>query len=64
MHVSVDTTKCDSQGVCTTECPEVFELDDDDELVILQVRPPESLRPKVEAAVRKCPKNAISVLAD
>jgi ferredoxin len=41
--------------------PEVFEVRDDDNLYILQEEPPESLRSKVEEAVRMCPKQAISL---
>jgi ferredoxin len=41
--------------------PEVFEVRDDDNLYVLQEEPPEELRPKVEEAVRRCPKQAISL---
>jgi ferredoxin len=41
--------------------PEVFEVRDDDLLYVLDENPPEELRAKVEAAVRTCPKNAISI---
>jgi ferredoxin len=41
--------------------PEVFELQDDDTLMILQETPDESLRPKVVDAVRACPKQAITL---
>jgi ferredoxin len=41
--------------------PEVFEVDDDDNLNLLQEEPPEDLRPKVEEAVRRCPKQALSI---
>ena len=41
--------------------PEVFEVRDDDLLYVLNDNPPEELREKVEAAVRTCPKNAISI---
>jgi ferredoxin len=41
--------------------PEVFEVDDDDNLNLLQEEPPEELRPKVEEAVRRCPKQALSL---
>jgi ferredoxin len=44
--------------------PEVFEVRDDDNLYILQERPPESLRAKVDSAVRSCPKQAISIEED
>jgi ferredoxin len=61
VKVSVNWGLCDSQGVCTVNCPEVFYLDDNDELQLLMEEPPDELRPKVEAAVRKCPKAAISL---
>jgi ferredoxin len=41
--------------------PEVFEVRDDDFLYILMEEPPEDLRPKVEEAVRRCPKQAITL---
>jgi ferredoxin len=39
----------------------VFELQEDDTLLIKNESPPESLRAKVEEAVRRCPRQAISV---
>ena len=41
--------------------PEVFELDDDDNLQLLQEQPAEELRAKVEKAVRMCPKAALKL---
>jgi len=41
--------------------PEVFLVDDDDNLQILQENPPDELRVKVEEAVRMCPKQAITL---
>jgi ferredoxin len=41
--------------------PEVFELQDDDTLLILKETPDESLRDKVKNAVHACPKMAISL---
>jgi ferredoxin len=43
------------------EAPEVFWVGEDGQLKILQERPPESLRPKIELAVRYCPTGAISL---
>ena len=45
-------------------CPEVFRVEEDDTLTILIERPPESLRAKVEEAVRLCPRQAISLVED
>jgi ferredoxin len=41
--------------------PEVFEVRDDDFLYVLQENPPEELRAKVEEAVQRCPKQAITL---
>ena len=64
MKVVVDYVLCESNAVCMGLAPEVFEVRDDDNLYILQERPPETLRAKVESAVRSCPKQAISIEAD
>jgi ferredoxin len=44
--------------------PEVFEVRADDRLHVLQEQPPESLRAKVQKAVRLCPKQALSIVED
>jgi ferredoxin len=61
MRVVVDFDLCESNAVCMGVAPEVFEVRDDDFLYVLQEEPDESLRPKVEEAVRRCPKQAISL---
>ncbi|GAB3495437.1 ferredoxin [Nocardiopsis coralliicola] len=61
MRVSADFDLCESNAVCMGVLPEVFEVRDDDFLYILQEEPDESLRPKVEEAVRMCPKQALTV---
>ncbi len=61
MRVVVDFDLCESNALCMQEAPEVFEVRDDDFLYLLQEEPDESLRPKIEAAVRRCPKQAISI---
>jgi ferredoxin len=61
MRVVVDYDLCESNAICMAVAPEVFEVDDDDNLNLLQDEPPEDLRPKVEEAVRRCPKQALSI---
>jgi ferredoxin len=61
VHIDVDWDLCESNGLCQLAAPEVFKLQDDDNLDILQADPDESLRDKVEEAVRNCPKRAISL---
>ena len=61
MKVVVDFDKCNSNAVCQVAAPEVFEVREDNFLYILDENPPESLRAKVEAAVRGCPTKAIQL---
>jgi ferredoxin len=61
MKIVVDYDLCESNAVCMGIAPEVFEVRDDDNLYLLQEEPDESLRPKMEEAVRRCPKQAISI---
>jgi len=59
--VVVDFDRCESNAVCMGIAPEVFEVRDDNYLYLLQEEPPDSLREKVEKAVRDCPTQAISI---
>ncbi|MDY7102059.1 MAG: ferredoxin [Actinomycetota bacterium] len=61
MRVVVDFDLCESNAICMQVAPEVFEVRDDDFLYVLQEEPPEDLRPKVQEAVDRCPKQAISI---
>jgi ferredoxin len=64
VKIVVDYDLCESNAVCMDVEPSVFEVDDNDELQILDEHPDESLRPKMEEAVRRCPKQAISIQED
>ena len=61
MKVVVDYDLCESNAVCMAVAPEVFEVRDDDFLYVLDEHPPEELRSKVEEAIRRCPKQALSL---
>ena len=61
MKIVVDFDRCASNAVCMSVLPEVFEVRDDGFLYILDESPPESLRGKLEEAVRTCPTQAISI---
>ena len=61
MRVVVDFDLCESNALCMGLAPQVFEVRDDDLLYVLDENPSEELREQVEAAVRTCPKNAISI---
>lgn len=59
MRVVVDYDLCESNGVCEALAPDVFEVGEDDNLYLLQEEPPEDRRADVEAAVDRCPKQAL-----
>ena len=61
MKIVVDFDKCQSNALCMSAAPEVFEVRDDGYLYILQENPGEELRAKVEEAVRLCPTQAITI---
>lgn len=61
MRVVVDFDLCEANGICMEVAPEVFQLDEDDKLHVRVERPAPALRAKVEAAVRRCPRQAISI---
>ena len=61
MRVKVDWDFCQGHGVCCEEAPEVFKLNEDGELELLQEEPDESLKPKLEKAVKYCPTRAIAL---
>ena len=62
MKVAVDFDLCEANAKCMMVCPEIFYVDDEDFLHIKQETFDESLRAKVEEAVRLCPRQAISIV--
>jgi ferredoxin len=64
MRVRVDPLVCEANGVCVGLAPEVFDLDDDDELQVIQPEPPGELADRVRHAVRSCPKAALILEED
>ncbi|MFI6919511.1 ferredoxin [Nonomuraea spiralis] len=61
MKVKVDELVCEANAVCMGLAPEVFDLDDDDQLHILLPEPPPEMQDRVRSAVRSCPKAALSL---
>ncbi len=64
LKIVVDFDQCESNGVCVKIAPELFRLDDQDFLEILDEHPPEALREKAEKAAARCPKRAISLVEE
>lgn len=61
MKIVINYDLCEANAICMGIAPEVFEVRDDDNLYLLDEEPGEALRDKMEEAVRRCPKQAISI---
>jgi ferredoxin len=61
MKLTVDRSRCEGHAVCALEAPELFDLDDAGDLVILEAHPPEAQRAVAQNAVDACPTQALSV---
>jgi ferredoxin len=59
--IEVDWGLCESNGVCMGVIPEVFQLEDDDTLTLLQEEVTPDNEELVLEAVRQCPRQAISI---
>jgi ferredoxin len=60
--IDVDWGLCESNGVCMGIIPEVFRLEDDDTLTVLQEDVTPENEEQVREAVRQCPRQAISIV--
>ncbi len=61
MRVTVDRDVCEANAVCAGLVPELFAVDDDDNLHILMAEVPAGLADAVRHAVRSCPKAALTL---
>lgn len=61
MKITVDFDRCQSNALCMSAAPEVFEVRDDGFLYILVEEPGEEHRARVEEAARLCPTQAITL---
>jgi ferredoxin len=62
MKVKADFDLCESNAICVGIAPDVFEVDDDDYLQILQEDVTDENRARIEQAVASCPKAALSIV--
>lgn len=63
MKIIPDWDLCESNGVCVSIAPEVFDLDDDDNLQIDESAAPAVIE-KVRQAVAGCPRSALTLQED
>jgi ferredoxin len=61
MRILVDYDLCEANGVCVKAAPDVFRVDDTDKLHLLVVAPVAEQMERVNLAVRRCPRRALSL---
>jgi ferredoxin len=61
MRIVVTWPLCDGNGLCAREAPNLLRVDDQDQLHVLQETFGEEDRQRAQAAVRVCPKAALSI---
>jgi ferredoxin len=62
VKVVVDPDSCEANAVCVGIIPEVFDLDDDDNLHILRPDVTPDVEDRVRQAVASCPKAALKIV--
>jgi ferredoxin len=63
VRIVVDRDLCQGHGVCESEAGAVFTVSKN-AVVVLDDTPPEALRAQVEAAVKFCPTQALTIQED
>ncbi|WP_194817103.1 ferredoxin [Nocardia sp. XZ_19_385] len=62
MKVAVDFDQCEANGICVGFAPDVFELDDEDQLHVQVDDVPADQLEDVKDAVAQCPKAALKLI--
>jgi len=61
VRITVDFDRCQSNALCMSTAPDVFEVRDDGYLYVLVEEPGDEHRDAVTLAARLCPTQAITV---
>lgn len=61
MKIVVDWGLCEGHGQCEFAAPDVFSINDDGELDVVDETPAEAERAHIEQAVRRCPTRALKL---
>jgi ferredoxin len=60
-RILVDRARCEGLGMCEAMASDYFELDDDDEMLVLHDTVPDADRGHVHAATQACPVLALTL---
>jgi ferredoxin len=64
MRIILDPERCTGLGLCEAAAPDVFEVQPDGSLTILDETPAEEAREAVEDAILSCPTEALRLVED
>ena len=62
MKIVVDRDRCEANQVCMRTAPDIFRVDDADHLHVLAEEITPEQRERVELAVKRCPRAALSLI--
>jgi ferredoxin len=63
-RIVVDRDLCESNGVCVRTAPGMFVIDDTDRMKVLAEHPSAEQMEQAKAAVRRCPRRALSLVEE
>jgi ferredoxin len=61
IQVKVNLRICEGFANCVVAAPDLFDLDDDDKVIILEEELDGGERARVEEAIRTCPVSALTI---
>ena len=61
-NIVVDYDQCEGNGRCEAEAPAIFEVDDDDRVVVHEDQAVASNLEVARRAVTRCPKSALKIV--
>ena len=61
-RIVVDRDLCESNAVCVKTAPDMFVIDDSDKLRLLVEEPSSEQMDRARAAVRRCPRRALTLV--
>ncbi len=61
MKVTVDHELCSGDGICVDVCPEVFEMNEDDQAIVIVDEVPADQEDAVREAAESCPEGCIYI---
>jgi ferredoxin len=61
IQVRANVRICEGFANCVTAAPDLFDIDDDDRVIVLQADLDATERARVEEAIRSCPVAALTI---